>query len=65
MPDQNDNRDGNKPDLSIPPKGNRAALVLFLSIIVLLVVFLFFGQDESFARDFLLLHFYLILNSEK
>lgn len=47
MPDQNDNRNGNKPDLPIAPKGNRAALVLFFSIIVLLAVFLFFGQNEN------------------
>ena len=47
MPDQNDNRNGNKPDLPIAPKGNRAALVLFFSIIVLLAVFLFFVQNEN------------------
>lgn len=47
MPDQNDNRNDNKPELPLPPKGNRAALAVFFSLIVLFGAYLFFGQKDT------------------
>jgi cell division protease FtsH len=47
MSDQNDNRNDNRPELPPVPKGNRAALAVFFSLIVLFGVYLFFGQKEN------------------
>jgi len=47
MPDQNDNRNDNKPELPSPPRGNRAALAVFFSLIVLFGAYLFFGQKDN------------------
>ncbi|HBE46434.1 MAG: ATP-dependent zinc metalloprotease FtsH [Spirochaetota bacterium] len=47
MSDQNDNSNDKRPELPPAVKGNRAALAVFFSLIVLFGVYLFFGQKEN------------------
>lgn len=47
MPEQNDNRNDNRPELPSPPRGNKAALAVLFSLIVLFGAYLFFGQKEN------------------
>jgi cell division protease FtsH len=47
MSDQNDDRNDNRRELPPAPKGNRAALAVFFSLIVLFGVYLLFGQREN------------------
>jgi len=47
MSEQNDNRNDNRPELPSPPRGNKAALAVLFSLIVLFSAYMFFGQKEN------------------